>query len=196
MASPSSNSSLSRNPDQLPVSGQIDWGKKLEVHGADVRKTLRGLLVGEDDGVVEDLFQEVTLATQSGSAGEVTPGKEQAWLRQVAANKTKDYWRKKTRKKSLEDRYASETELAKPNEKSPYEWVLALETSELIEKALLQMSPTDRMIITQKYLKGQTCRQIAEGGGFTEKAVEHRLAKAKKSMRTLLKKLTQNHSEA
>ncbi len=170
-------------------SGRVDWGRALEDHEAELRNLVRKRLAGSGEGAVDDVLQEVAIAAHSQGGLKVSLGSEKAWLRQVAINKVKDYWRRTERRGALDQKYRSEKGASAPEVESPYEWVLALETSKVVEGALAQIGEEERDALVQKYLQGRSCRDIAEGEGLPEKAIEYRLKKARETMRTILTKL-------
>ncbi len=175
-------------PFSKPDSGLVNWSDALVSHRVELNNLVRKRLSGAGEGAVDDILQEVALTAHSEAGETVSPGSEQAWLRQVAINKVKDYWRRIERRGALEHKYSTDGGASGSISKSPYEWVMALETTEVINTALDQMSADEREALIRKYLEGQTCREIAQSDGVPEKTIEYRLKKARQTMRAILTK--------
>lgn len=169
--------------------GVAEWGEVLERHRVELKNLVSQKLAGAGEGAVDDILQEVAITAHSVSGETVSKGSEYAWLRQVAINKVKDYWRRIERRGILDHKYATDGGAPDKAMNSPYEWVTALEASEVVLSALKQMSGDEREALVRKYLDGETCREMALSEGVPEKAIEYRLKKARETMRTILKKL-------
>ena len=166
----------------------IDWEGELAHHGKELRGLIRKKLAGAGESAEDDIFQEVSIAAHSQAVGEVEPERVKAWLNKVAIYKVKDYWRKVERKATLDGQYARDGELTGGGGDSPYEWVMALERSELVVEALGRLAEEERVALTRKYLGGQTCGEIARSEGLSEKMIEYRLKKAREGLRKVLVK--------
>lgn len=176
-------------PFSTTESESVDWKQVLESQHTELENLIRTKLSGAGEGAVDDILQEVAIVAHSESGESVSSGSEKAWLRQVALNKVKDYWRRTERRGLLDHKYSTDGEPSESSGESPYEWVMALETSDAIVTALSQMNEDEREALVKKYLDGQTCREIAHSAGVPEKAIEYRLKKARQTLRTMLKKL-------
>lgn len=72
-------------------------------------------------------------------------------------------------------------------EPTPYEWVLQIEETQQISDALNQLPDEQRLLLEKKYLQGATCESLSKLLGKSLKSIEYRLAKARQSLRNLLK---------
>lgn len=174
-----------------PGSGHsvVDWDRALKDYNQMLRQLVSKRLTGRGESAVDDVLQEVAIAAHAAPKGSVAPEKVEAWLKQVAVNKVKDLWRKVERKDRLQADLHQEEITTKQQPDSPFEWVMTVEQTALIHEALDQLSDDERRAMEKKYLGGQSCSQIAREEGLKEKAVEYRLGKARKTMRTILEKI-------
>ena len=143
-------------------------------------------LNGEGEAAIDDVMQELAIATQANGLGSVERSKVGAWLRQVATRKVQDYWRREGRRRSLHGRLVENHDPASEGAGSPYEWVVSLERSQAIAEALRGLDEEDRLILEQKYLHGRSYEEIAQASKLSIKAVEYRLARARQAMRRRL----------
>lgn len=169
--------------------GVVDWDGELKASDGLLRELVRKRLSGREESAVDDIMQEVAIAAHTLPSGKVAPESAGAWLRQVAVNKVRDLWRKVERRDRLQCEFGQVDENAP---RSPYEWVMAMEETQLIDGALDQLSPEERRLLERKYLERLSCREISIEEGMKEKAVEYRLGKARQTMRALLKKMIES----
>ncbi|MEK0449503.1 MAG: polymerase sigma factor SigW [Verrucomicrobiota bacterium] len=182
------NQQMHPQPAAVPVA---DEGRVL---GAGQRAELRALvarqLSGEGEEAIEDVLQEVALAFHTADAIEADAGKQDAWLRQVAAHKVQDYWRRVERRRKLRARLAELSDAATPLEPSPYEWVISLESTRDLRAALDRLSEEDRALLEDKYLRDHSYEQLAAGRKISVKTIEYRLLRARQAIRQLLENRT------
>lgn len=164
----------------------VDWDRALRDYSQPLRKLVSARLSGRGESAVDDVLQEVVLAAHAAPEGSVAPENTEAWLKQVAINKVRDLWRKLERKDRLMAGLAQGESIDLSNTRSPFEWVMAIEQTQLINQALDQLSEDERRIIEKKYLDGQSCGDIALEEGMKPKAIEYRLKKAREAMRSIL----------
>lgn len=184
-------------PDHFPQTASLDradqlvvnWDFALAEHDQTLRRLVSNRLSGRGESAVEDVLQEVALAAHATPAGSVASEKVESWLKQVAINKVRDMWRKIERKDRLQSGLRQEGDLQSPASPSPFEWVMEIEQAELITRALNQLSGEEQRAMKMKYLEGQSCGEIAREEGVNAKAVEYRLSKARKTMRSILGRL-------
>ncbi len=109
------------------------------------------------------------------------------WLKTVARNAARDGGRKRGRYAALLQRFslwrradlagdgASETRL-----------------QQALAESLAELPPDERQLVQDKYLDGDSVRDLAERSGLTEKAVESRLLRLRRQLRErLLRKLNE-----
>jgi RNA polymerase sigma-70 factor (ECF subfamily) len=147
-------------------------------------------LSGEGEEAIEDVLQEVALAFHAADAIEPDAGKQDAWLRQVAAHKVQDYWRRVERRRRLRTRLTELSDAGTPLEPSPYEWVISLESTRELRAALEQLSEDDRTLIEDKYLRDQSYQQLAASRKMSVKTIEYRLLRARQAIRQNLENRT------
>ncbi len=143
-------------------------------------------LSGEGEEAIDDVLQEVALAFHT--AGEIgtEAGKQDAWLRQAAAHKVQDYWRRVERRRRLRARLTELSTTNTPVEPSPHEWVISLERVNDLHAALGRLPEEDRRLLEEKYLHGQSYEEVAATRRMTVKTVEYRLLRARQAIRQLL----------
>ncbi|MGA2177197.1 MAG: sigma-70 family RNA polymerase sigma factor [Verrucomicrobiota bacterium] len=102
------------------------------------------------------------------------------WLKAVARNAARDGGRKERRYFDFLQNFARHPP-APPGDG---------DLDAALEECLDELTPGDRGLIEGKYLEGETVRELAAGGGMTEKAVESRLLRLRRRLReSLLQKL-------
>jgi RNA polymerase sigma-70 factor (ECF subfamily) len=169
----------------------IDWQLAIATHRNWLRKVLQSR-VG-DRHSIDDLMQEVALAVvQSSGAGTVPsePAKVAPFLYGVAIRKAASFHRKvnqKSHAKPVEDETIDLN--IKDSEPQPLDWLLKEEQSQSLESAIESLDEESREILMLKYTENWSYKQLAEHLGTTEKAVERRLARARKKMRSSLQSL-------
>lgn len=184
-------------PDHIPQIASLDradrlvvnWDFALAEHDQTLRRLVSKRLSGRAESAVEDVLQEVALAAHSTPPDAVASERVESWLKQVAINKVRDMWRKIERKDRLQSGLQQEGDIQGSPSPSPFEWVMVVEQTELITKALSQLPCEEQRAMKMKYLEGQSCSEIAREEGMNAKAVEYRLSKARKTMRSVLGRL-------
>ena len=160
-------------------SAAFDW----KLFAADLRKYVTCRLRGVDASVVDDIVQEVAIVATSQTVNYSTVEEPLYWLKGVARNKINDYWRKQSKHPSCEN-YPDHLESIEP---TPYEWVLQIETCQQVSDALDKLPEEQKVLLEKKYLHGETCLSLSKSLGKSLKSIEYRLAKARQSLRDLLK---------
>lgn len=169
----------------------IDWQAAIETHRPWLRKVLRSR-VG-DSHAVDDLMQEISLSVvKQTSKNGTEPGslptdsdKVAPWLYQLAVRQAVNFYRRKNKKSAPQ--LVEEMEVL-GTDPQPLDWLLREEKQMSVGQAIQKLDPESREIMTLKYTENWTYRQLAEHLGVTEKAIEHRLTKAKKLLRRSLQK--------
>lgn len=109
-------------------------------------------------------------------------GKWSTWLTVLTRNAALN----KARQKRNGNDAAEFTQELPSNNPTPEESVLQQEQKAALQKALWYLSPQERMIFYRKYYYLQSTAQIASELGMTQRAVEGKLYRLKKSLRDLL----------
>ena len=131
----------------------------------------------------EDCLSETALRVWEKS-GQFDParGSWTAWLTAVARNTALDYARRQARRNIVGK---VEENMPSP-EPTPEEAVLLRERQEEVRLALERLPGGDRALFYRKYYYRQSTAQIAAELGLSQRAVEGRLYRLKKRLRTLL----------
>ena len=165
---------------------QIDWQAVLAEHDRWLR-TVVGARLGEPQAV-DDVMQEVALAAVRQQSPIADPDKVAPWLYRLAVTQSLLYRRKQGRRRKLTDRYA---ERYRPTEQDtrhadPLDWLLAEERHEQVRTALAGLTKQDAEILLLKYTENWSYHDLAERLGISHSAVEARLHRARKRLRTEL----------
>ena len=136
----------------------------------------------DDDGVVEELVNDVMLAAIN--SDETFEGRcsEFSWLCSIANHKIIDYYRKKKIKTILFSVSPMFEELA-DKALTPERDVLKNELKEEIKKTFGEMKQGYRNVLRLKYLEGLKVSEIAKKMNTTIKAIESKLIRAKREFR-------------
>lgn len=170
----------------------IDWQKAIATHRNWLRKVLQSRI--GDRHSIDDIMQEVALAvvqqSSNGSSGSVPsePAKVAPFLYGVAIRKAANFHRTKNQKShaSPQSSETLEAKLTTP-EPQPLDWLLEKEKSRSLNAAIESLDEDSREILMLKYTENWSYKQLAQHLGITEKAVERRLARARKKMRSSLR---------
>lgn len=109
-------------------------------------------------------------------------GKWSTWLTALTRNTALNKARKK-RNGSDTEAFSQELPSCEP---TPEETVLQKERKAAVQKAIGQLSPQGRTLFYRKYYYLQSTAQIASELGMTQRAVEGKLYRLKKSLRDML----------
>ena len=169
-----------------PGGSQIDWQAVLSQHDRWLR-TVVGARLGEPQAV-DEVMQEVSLAAVRQKSPLSDPEKVAPWLYRLAVTQSLLYRRKMGRRRKLTDRYAqrnrpSEEDNREPN---PLGWLLAEERRSQVRTAMVRLPRRDSEILLLKYTESWSYRDISKHLGISEGAVEARLHRARKRLRSEL----------
>lgn len=146
-----------------------------------------------DVSAADDLLQEVLLAAETSRRNGQPPEDLRPWLYRVAVRQALLHRRKLGRQRRLMNRFQAE-KLARNDSVTPDEWMLSRERAELVRQALARLPPKDSEILMLKYTENWNYQQIAEHQGVSHSAVEGRLHRARKRLRTHLIALNLNET--
>lgn len=117
-------------------------------------------------------------------------GKVAPWLYQIAVRQSLMYRRKHGRRRKLERNYAAREEAQpRPNPPDPLDWLIAEERRQQIRQAVQQLPPKDAELVLLKYTENWSYQQIADHLDTTASAVESRLHRARKKLRSIMASL-------
>lgn len=142
---------------------------------------------------VEELSQEVFIKAFQSLAGWRQAGHFRAWLSVIAVRACYDYWRKHYRSREVPISALSEGHrewldrvLADASETSWQEMTRRREAREILDWALDQLSPADRMVLELVHLEGQSVKAAARQLGWTVANVKVRAFRARRKINKLL----------
>jgi RNA polymerase sigma-70 factor (ECF subfamily) len=165
---------------------RIDWPAVLAEHDRWLRTVVYARLREAD--AVEDVMQEVALAAVRQASPIQDVAKVAPWLYRLAIRQTLLYRRKCGRRRRLNQRYADRVQPAENDHRTPdpLDWMLTAERCRLVRQALGRLAKRDSEILLLKYTEGWSYHQIADHLGISHSAVEARLHRARKRLRTEL----------
>lgn len=131
----------------------------------------------------EDCLAEVTLRVwENINQFDPAKGSWKAWLTAITRNTALSHVRARARHQTAGDI----PENVPSSEATPEEALLLHEQRRALEYAVLQLSSRDRLLFYRKYYYLQSTAQIAAELGITERAVEGRLYRLRKTLRKAL----------
>lgn len=136
----------------------------------------------DDDGVVEELVNDVMLAAINSEERFNGKCSQFSWLCSIANHKIIDYYRKKKIKTILFSVSPVFEEIA-DKALTPERDVLKNELKEEIKKTFGDMQNGYQKLLRLKYIDGWKVKEIAKKMNLTIKAVESRLIRAKKEFK-------------
>jgi RNA polymerase sigma-70 factor (ECF subfamily) len=141
-----------------------------------------------DTHAVDDILQEVALATLRRDLRPTDAGRVAPWLYRVAVRQAISYRRRQRRHRNLLDA-AGRNGRCEETMEDPRDWVLNEEVRHSVNAALQRLGAQDRQILLLKYTEKWCYRQLAEHLGVGLDAIEYRLLRAKKRLRVQLREL-------
>jgi len=176
------------HPDGLLVrrlrAGDIDaLGELYEKYKARVYRT--ALAITQDRGAAEDILQESFLRLLTHAHRLRTDVPLQPWLYRVTVNLSYT-WAQRQRRQEVETGEGVLEQLVASLHLLPEQWVERKETREAIQRAILRLPLSHRIVVVLFYLEGLELREIAGILGVPEGTVKSRLHYARESLRKLL----------
>jgi RNA polymerase sigma factor (sigma-70 family) len=167
---------------------RIDWASALENNHRWLHAVVTAR-VGEQQAV-DEVMQEIAAAAVGSKSPPTSADKVSPWLYQVAVRQSLLYRRRAGRDRKKTANFAlaarpSEVDFHTPD---PLEWLIDSERGLLIREALDRLPRRDREVLLLKYTEDWTYREIARLLGTSESAVESRLHRARKRLRSELVK--------
>lgn len=141
-------------------------------------------LVGQNEEVVAEVFQETMLAVAKSGRNLAEKSKLWPWLAAIGHNQTALYWRKNARLRHVG--LTSDPTLD-PN---PLEMLLRSETIHLVRTLLAEMNAEAVALLSAKYLDGLSISEIVQLMGGTQESIRSRLARARRDFRSRYERAT------
>lgn len=148
---------------------------------------------GGDRHLADDLMQQLWVKASSNGSEHVPEAELEFWLRGIARNLIRAHWRKARNRPdtvpSIDAEAAAALSKRLVSEELPAE---ALERRELADQLLLAVSTlpaADQEVIVGRYFQGCSHAELAGRLGVSERAVEGRLYRARRSLQQTLERL-------
>jgi RNA polymerase sigma factor (sigma-70 family) len=162
----------------------IDWPEAIGQHARWIRSVLRSRI--NDPHVVDDLFQEVSLAVLRQPSRPADPQKVAPWLYRLAVRHAINHHRKTGRRKRLQERLENGAGTGQPGASDALEWLVQTELNTAVRQALAELREQDREILVLKYTENWSYSDLARHLGATTGTIEYRLIRARKALRQQL----------
>jgi RNA polymerase sigma-70 factor (ECF subfamily) len=183
----------------------IDWPAELQQHQSWLKNVLRSRI--GDAHAAEDVLQELIVVvlrqlktlnhpTEEDRRRSTLPTDRQKvapWLYRVAIRHAVNYHRKQNRRSQAKP--VAEIEVIS-SDASPLDWMLNRESNQNLQHALKQLSHGQHEILMLKFAENWSYQQMADHLGISVRAVEHRLLKARKQLRSILVGATQSQTQS
>ncbi len=169
------------------MASQLDWSAMLQRHDRWLR-TVVFARTGERDAV-DEVMQEVSLAAVRQSAPLQDASKAAPWLYRLAVRESLLYRRRMGRRRKLHDRFFAErvrSSCDRDADSDPLAWLLADERRQMVRTAVARLSRGDAEILLLKYTEHWSYQQLADQLGVSTSAVEARLHRARRRLRSQL----------
>jgi RNA polymerase sigma factor (sigma-70 family) len=138
-----------------------------------------------EPGEAEDLTQETLIAAYLGLKHLNDPSRFGAWLKGIARNMIRMWYRKRANAPALDGGHALE-QLTQPAPTTPEEHLDRRERMERIHQAVQELSTGNQQAVALRYWAGMTYAQISAELNVPLSTVKSRLHKAKKQLQTHL----------
>ncbi|MEM9657680.1 MAG: sigma-70 family RNA polymerase sigma factor, partial [Planctomycetota bacterium] len=146
---------------------------------------------GVDRSALDETLQEVLAAAIGGWDRLKEEDKRGPWLYQIAVRQAQQYRRRMGRRRKLLVRYAESGMCdEEAHAADPLAWLLAEEQQQLVRKAIARLPEADAELLLLKYSEDWSYRQLAEQLGASVTAIEARLHRARKRLRSALAQLS------
>ena len=145
-------------------------------------------MVGSEDEA-KDLTQDTYLDAWRNLHTLKAPNAFRTWLFRIAANKAKDYMKKRrVHTESLDSLLDQSGEHAEPvdTKSAPQQIVLDGEREQVVQNAVMSLSEEHRAVVSMHYIGGLGVSEIAEALGVPRGTVLSRLARARAALKDRL----------
>lgn len=171
------------NPEESDMKS-VDWQAALVEHDRWLRLVVLARL-GERTAL-EDVMQDVALAAAKGAEKLRDPSKIAPWLYRLAVTAALQHRRRMGRRRKHTANYEAQNAFQTQEAPDPLEWLIAKEQQQLIKLALKQLPSKDTEILLLKYAQDLSYAELARRLSISESAVDGRLQRARKKLRTAL----------
>ncbi|MCA9071105.1 MAG: sigma-70 family RNA polymerase sigma factor [Planctomycetaceae bacterium] len=149
-------------------------------------------LVGQNEEVVAEVFQETMLAVAKSGRNLENDSRLWPWLAAISHNQTALYWRKNARIRRLDVKSVPSDSTLPP---TPLELLLQAEKVQLVRTLLAEMNADAVTLLSAKYLDGLSITEIVELMGGTQESVRSRLARARRDFRARFERVCQESDQ-
>lgn len=166
--------------------GEADFLRLLmERHGGGVTRFLERIVGNHSEA--EDLLTEVFLKVWQHAAHFGHRGLVRNWIYTIAANLARDALRRrKVREPIAAESLEALGQEADPAGVDPLRETLGRERSELIQRGIEQLHPTDRMLVVLYHLQEHSLEEIERITGISRNVAKSRLFRARRKLRDIL----------
>lgn len=144
-------------------------------------------LIGADQAVVADVFQETMLAVARSGRALRPDSKLWPWLTTIAHNQAALFWRRRYRHAGSSDGVDT---LPESRSADPALALSKIETVQAVRCLLAEMDPDHVFLLTAKYIDGLSIAEIVQMAGGTSESVRSRLARARRNFRERYQRAT------
>ena len=134
--------------------------------------------VGGQRTLSEDVTQGVWLRALRSSEVDGIPDQSGAWLRTVALNVLRNYFRRKSVESATLEELGLGADDAQPEAPTPARG----EDAQRIQSGLARLPPEQASLLEERYFDELSVRALAEARGTTERGVEGRLHRARAAL--------------
>lgn len=182
-----------RSAEAITDVKDIDWEAALRENEHWLR-TIIAARVGEA-AAVEEVFQEVSLATIRQKAPLLDATKISPWLYRLAVMQSLLYRRSMGRKRKLIDRYMQKVPLEEydQGQKDPLSWLLSEERRAGVRKAMSELPRNQQELLLLKYVHEWSYKEMADKIGTTVSAIQAKLHRARALLREKLLKMDMDY---
>lgn len=159
----------------------IDWCEHLRTHDRWLRKVVYHRL--QEPDAVDDVMQNVAMATLNGGDLPTDPERIAPWLYRVAVRQCLMHRRTAGRRRKFHNRLADSSSTWTRPDNDPLSWLLGRERNEAVAAALERLNDIDRDLLILKHSEQWTYRQLADHFGVSVSSIEHRLLQARRRLR-------------
>lgn len=183
---------MSRNSEHGTTHTQLNWPLVWKNHSPWLRRVLCARLHSNDE--VDEVFQEIALVVARKPERWPDCEKIAPWLYRVAIQQVFLHRRKSLGRKhvsSMQDREDPSTN----SMEQPVSILMIRESSELLQKAMTQLSGQDREMLLLKHAEGWSYHEISQRTGLTPDKVIYRIGRARKRLRQSLCRINHQRME-
>ncbi len=135
---------------------------------------------------VDEVMQEVAVAVMRKGDSLRDPAKAAPWLYRIAIRQALLFRRKCGRRRALTQRYFELSKSSPDFESDGTDWLMATERNAMVRQAMDKLPSRDAELLMLKYCERWSYRQMADKLGVSISAIESRLHRARKRLRTRL----------